>query len=72
MAMEKISVDKAIGLAKSKKLKPAKVIGTDGIQFTRGKNANLEVITWDEFKDAMKKRKLAVYQSGGWMKIMKK
>ena len=72
MVMDKISVDEAIDIAKSKRLKPAKVKGTEGIQFTKGKNANLDVIDWDEFKVVMKQRKLAVYESGGWMKIMKR
>jgi len=28
-------------------------------------------VNWDEFKATLGKRKLAVYESGGWMKIMK-
>jgi len=70
--MEAISVDKAIEIAKSKKLKPGRVRGTDEVQFTRGKNDRLEPIEWTEFKEALESRKLQVYNSGGWMKIMKK
>ena len=72
MVMEAISVDKAIDIAKRKGLKPGRVKGTKGVQFTKGKNPRLEIIDWDEFKTTLTKRKLQVYESGGWMKIMKK
>ena len=73
MVMDKITVDEAIDIAKSKRLKPAMVKGTsDGVQFTKGRNPNLETISWDDFKKIMKEKKLAVYESGGWMKIMKR
>ena len=72
MVMEAISVDKAIDIAKRKGLKPGRVKGTKGVQFTKGKNPRLEIIDWDEFKTTLGKRRLQVYESGGWMKIMKK
>ncbi|MFW6142156.1 MAG: hypothetical protein ACOC53_06325 [Candidatus Saliniplasma sp.] len=71
MSMEKISVSKAEEIAKEKGLKPGLVKGTDGIQFTKGDNPRLETIKWDEFKEKLDERGLAVYESGGWMKIMK-
>ena len=71
MVMEKIDVGKAKQIATNKGLKPGKVKGTSGVQFTKGKNDRLAVITWDEFEVILKQRKLAVYESGGWMKIMK-
>ncbi len=72
MTMEPISIDKAVEIAKKKGLKAGRVKGTDGVQFTKGSNGRLEVIDWDEFKKTLKDRKLQVYESGGWMKIMKK
>jgi len=72
MVMEAISVDKAIEIAKRKNLKPGRVKGTKGVQFTKGKNPRLETIDWEEFKRTLSARKLQVYESGGWMKIMKK
>lgn len=72
MVMEAITPDKAMNIAKNKGLKPGRVKGTDGIQFTKGRNARLEIITWDEFETTLTRRKLQVYESGGWMKIMKK
>lgn len=59
-------------IAKRKGLKPGRVKGTTGVQFTKGRNDRLEIIDWDEFKTTLSKRKLQVYESGGWMKIMKK
>jgi hypothetical protein len=72
MVMEAISVDKAMEIAKKKGIKPGRVKGTRGIQFTKGRNSRLEIIDWDEFKSTLSKRRLAVYESGGWMKIMKR
>jgi len=71
MAMQKITIDKAKKIASVKGLKPGKVKGTDGIQFTKGKNDRLSVIDWNEFEQILNKRKLAIFESGGWMKIMK-
>ncbi len=59
-------------IAKKKGLKPGRVKGTTGVQFTKGRNDRLEIIDWDEFKKTLNKRRLQVYESGGWMKIMKK
>jgi hypothetical protein len=70
--MEPISIERAMEIAKKKGLKPGKVKGTDGIYFTKGKNDRFEIIDWDEFKNILTKKKLQVYESGGWMKIMKK
>ena len=72
MAMERIDFVRARKIAENKGLKPGRVKGTDGIQFTKGNNNRLDVITWDEFEKALETRELAVYESGGWMKIMKK
>ena len=71
MVMERIDLEKAKVIAKNKGLKPGKVKGTTGIQFTKGQNNRLDVIEWAEFESILKERKLAIYESGGWMKIMK-
>lgn len=68
--MEKIDINKAKAIAKNKGLNPGKVKGTNGVQFTKGKNNRLDPISWEEFEDILEKRKLAIYESGGWMKIM--
>ena len=49
MVMERIDLEKAKTIAKNKGLKPGKVKGTSGIQFTKGKNNRLDVIEWAEF-----------------------
>ncbi|MDR2866037.1 MAG: hypothetical protein LBV13_01325 [Methanomassiliicoccaceae archaeon] len=71
MAMERISTDKAKQIAKIKGLQPGLVKGTQGVQFTKGKNNRLQVIGWEDFEKALVTRKLGVYESGGWLKIMK-
>ncbi|HKZ23952.1 MAG TPA: hypothetical protein VJ224_06070 [Thermoplasmata archaeon] len=72
MVMEPVSVEVAIEKAKKKGLRPGRVRGTSGIQFTKGRNSRIEVISWDEFRTSLADRKLAVFESGGFMKIMKK
>ena len=69
--MEKIGIEKAKIIAQHAGVKPGKVKGVNIVQFTKGKNNRLDVITWDEFEAILAKRKLAIYESGGWMKIMK-
>ncbi len=72
MVMEPISAERAMEIARQKGLLPGKVKGTNGIQFTKGRNARLEVISWDDFRRLLQQRGLQVYESGGWMKIMKR
>jgi hypothetical protein len=72
MVMEPISVESAIEKAKKKGLKPGRVRGTRGVQFTKGRNNRIDVISWDEFRETLTKRRLQVFESGGWMKIMKR
>jgi len=72
MVMKQISFEDAKKLATKKGLRPGQVKGTKGVQFTRGRNRQLQVIDWKDFEKILKARKLAIYESGGWMKIMKK
>lgn len=69
MAMQPISIERAMEIAKRQGLKPALVRGTERVQFTNGKNRRLAVIDWDRFREILEKRKLQVHESGGWMKI---
>lgn len=41
MVMEPVSVESAIEKAKKKGLRPGRVKGTDGIQFTKGRNKQI-------------------------------
>ncbi len=72
MVMEEISVSEARKIAEGKGLRPGRVTGTDGSQFTKGKNNRIDTIDWDEFEKTLSERNLTVYHNGGWMKIMKK
>ncbi|HYT00110.1 MAG TPA: hypothetical protein VEO20_05535 [Thermoplasmata archaeon] len=72
MVMEPVTVEDAIEKAKKKGLRPGRVRGTDGIQFTKGRNNRIEVISWDDFRNTLAERQLEVYESSGFMKIMKK
>ena len=71
MAMQKIDIGRAKHICANKGLHPGKVKGTTGIQFTKGSNSRLDVIGWEEFESILRQRGLAIYESGGWMKIMK-
>jgi len=72
MVMEPVSIEDAIEKAKKKGLRPGRVKGTDGIQFTKGRNNRIDVISWDDFRSTLAERQLEVYESSGFMKIMKK
>jgi hypothetical protein len=72
LVMEPVSIEAAIEKAKKKGLRPGRVKGTDGIQFTKGRNDRIEVISWEEFRSTLADRQLEVFDSGGFMKIMKK
>lgn len=72
MVMEPISIEHAKRIAAQKRLMPGKVRGTNGIQFTRGNNSRIQPISWDEFERLLRQRGLQVYESSGWMKIMKR
>lgn len=73
MVMQEISISKAKAICAEKGLEPGLVKGTeDGIQFTKGRNDRIEMISWDEFENILRRKNLAIYESNGWMKIMKK
>lgn len=72
MAMSMIGLERAKRLANERNLKPGKVTGTSGVQFTKGNNKRLEIIDWEKFGQTLSEKELAVYESNGWMKIMKK
>ncbi len=69
--LREISFEEARRIATSKGLKPGRVKGTEGVQFTRGVNTRLEVIDWETFRQVLANRGLKVYESSGWMKIRK-
>jgi hypothetical protein len=71
MPMGKISLEEARKIADRKGLKPGLVKGTEGVQFTRGENGRIEPVSWEEFENHLRARRLAVYESGGYMKVMR-
>src|SRR6266566_5449966 len=71
-ALKEISFEYARQIASVKGLQPGKVRGTSTLRFTKGDSDKLQVITWDEFVQTANNRNLAVYESGGWMKLMRK
>ncbi len=71
-ALREISFDDARKIAAEKGLQPSKVKGTNTLRFSKTPSDKLQVITWDEFQQTASVRGLAVYESAGWMKLMKK
>ncbi len=70
--LREIDFAEAKRIAAQKGLQPGRVRGTEQIRFTRGSNERLEVIDWSTFESTARRRNLAVYESGGWMKLMRK
>ena len=71
-ALKQISFEYARQVAAVKGLQPSKVRGTNTLRFTKGGSEKLQVITWDEFEKTATGRNLAVFENGGWMKLMRK
>ncbi len=70
-ALRQIDFETARQIAERKGVQPTKVRGTNTLRFSTRKDDRLEVITWDEFERVAVSRRLAVYESGGWMKLMR-
>ena len=70
--LREIGIDEARSIAERKGLVPGRVRGTEQVRFTSGNNERLDVIDWTTFEETVRKRNLAVYESGGWMKLMRK
>src|SRR2546426_6323443 len=71
-ALKQISFEYARQIAAVKGLQPSKVRGTNTLRFTKGGSEKLQVITWDEFERTASGRDLAIYEGGGWMKLMRR
>jgi len=73
MGVKPISVEKAKEIAKKKGLKPGKVRGEKtAVQLTKGRSDRIDIISWDEFEGILIKKKLAIWEESGFMRIMKK
>ena len=70
--MEKINDDELKKLQKKYGFRFCRIKGTQIINITKHENPRFDVIDIDEFTNALKKRKLAVYRGqGDFLKIMK-
>jgi hypothetical protein len=70
MAMEPIDLSEARQIAEDKDLDPARIKGTDIVQFTKEGGDRFEVLDWNDFEETLQNRGLKVFESSGWMKIM--
>jgi len=70
--LREISMDEVRQIAGEKGLQPGRVRGTEQIRFTKGESDRVEVITWSTFEETAQRRNLGVYESGGWMKLMRR
>ncbi len=69
--MDRIGIDKVKQIANNKGLKPGRIKGTSLIALTKGANPRIEITDWATFEKGLETRGLAVYETGGWMKIMR-
>lgn len=70
MGMEPIDLSEAREIAQEKGLSPARIEGTDIVQFTKEGGDRFDVLDWNEFEETLEDRNLKVFESSGWMKIM--
>jgi len=69
--MRKVTFAEARRIAEEKGVRPARVRGTSVLRFMKVPHGPLEEIAWDEFESIAKARGIAVYESAGWMRIMR-
>jgi len=70
--LREIDLEEAKRIAAQRGLLPSKVKGTSTLRFSNGRNDRLEIIDWSEFERILTHRQLSIFESGGWMKLMKK
>ena len=70
--LREIDFEQARRIATQKGLQPGRVRGTEQVRFTRGGNERVEVIDWTAFEGTVRQRNLGIYESGGYMKLMRK
>jgi len=70
--LREIDLEEAKRIATSRGLLPSRVRGTSTLRFSNGRNDRLEMIDWTEFEKILTRRQLGIYESGGWMKLMKR
>jgi len=70
--LREIDLEEAKRIATLRGLQPSRVRGTATLRFSNGRNDRLEIIDWTEFERILTKRELAIFESGGWMKLLKK
>ncbi len=70
--MRRITFQEAATIAAEKGVRPARVVGTTVLRFVKARTpGNLEEIGWEEFERIAKERGVAVFESAGWMRIMR-
>jgi len=70
--LREIDLEEAKRIAALRGLQPSRVRGTTTLRFSNGRNDRLEIIDWTEFERILTKRELGIFESGGWMKLLKK
>lgn len=70
--LREIDIEEAKRIAAQRGLQPSRVRGTTTLRFSNGRNDRLEIIDWTEFERILTKRELGIFESGGWMKLLKK
>jgi hypothetical protein len=73
MTMNKISITELKKIAREYSLKPCKIKGSEVVQIRKNPSDKYEDISWEEFENALKAKKLAVYKAteSDFLKIMK-
>ncbi len=70
--LRKISIREARDVAAHARIYPAVVRGTTTLRFSkRPLDPRLEEISWEQFERYARDRGVAVYEAGGWLRIMR-
>lgn len=71
MPLRRITLAEARRLASRQGLTPVRVAGTDILRFSRREHPSLERVPWGEVSRILRRRGVAVYASGGWLKVLR-
>jgi len=66
-----LSIDEARRIATVQGIKPAKLKGTNIYELLRTLTSNHEQVTWEELKKGVEENGLAIYESGGYLRIVR-
>ena len=68
--MKEITIEEAKKVAERRSLKPARLKGTEILNFVKDPAGRYEEISWQELEALVKKHDRRINEDNGWLKIL--